>query len=462
MRPSVSRLALLATAALAVVPATAGAATRHAAPATPRVTSVKPLQLRIGDRLTITGRGFLKGRHRNTVVFKRSGQRAIFARDARATRRKLVVRVPGKLLPFLRARNGQPLYTRFRIRVLSRRFSERYTTVKRSPRIGPAIQRVTAPTAPAGAPAPAPAAAAPAGTPTSTPVAAPAATPAPAPAAPAVAPLDTDRDGLADDVDTDDDNDLLLDDEEKAIGTNPLVADTDGDDLSDDFEYKSALDLNRPATPYPGKRPYPNPLDGSDADLDFDQDSLTMREEYRAWLHTGRPATLTYSDGTRYTGGKVPAAGPVDLDRNGLLSDDEKDVDNDGLSNFDEAHGRMQPSWWASVFPNETAYPGPSYSELNFVDRDTDGDGTPDGADDQDHDGFTNLEELSRPADWETTYVSVTHDGGTTPNPRARVQPFNPCKPIFSDSCHNHPPLGYYPDGEDWASPYTPETLPPA
>jgi hypothetical protein len=145
MRPSVSRLALLATTALAVVPATAGAATRHAAPATPRVTSVKPLQLRIGDRLTITGRGFLKGRHRNTVVFKRSGQRAIFARDAWSTRRKLAVRVPAKLLPFLRARNGQPVFTCFRIRVLSRRFSERYTTVKGSPRIGP--ERATAPAA---------------------------------------------------------------------------------------------------------------------------------------------------------------------------------------------------------------------------------------------------------------------------------------------------------------------------
>ena len=173
MRPSVSRLALLATAALAVVPAAAGAATRHAAPATPRVTSVKPLQLRVGDSLTITGRGFLKGRHRNTVVFKRSGQRAIFARDARATRRKLVVRVPGKLLPFLRARNGQPVFTRFRIRVLSRRFSERYTTVKGSPRIGPAIQHVTLP-------APAPAAGS-AGAPAAAP-----ATPAAAPAQPSL------------------------------------------------------------------------------------------------------------------------------------------------------------------------------------------------------------------------------------------------------------------------------------
>jgi hypothetical protein len=90
---------------------------------------------------------------------------------------------------------------------------------------------------------------------------------------------------------------------------------------------------------------------------------------------------------------------------------------------------------------------------------DTDGDGIKDGADDQDHDGLSNAFEVARPYDWGLTYVSVADDGSlahdgsnggtTTPNPYARTQPFNPCKPVFSDACHRHPPFNYYGD-EDW------------
>ena len=50
----------------------------------------------------------------------------------------------------------------------------------------------------------------------------------------------------------------------------PCLADTDGDSVEDGYEYQSALDLNHyPRTaplPYPGKRPYPNPLDPSDGE----------------------------------------------------------------------------------------------------------------------------------------------------------------------------------------------------
>jgi hypothetical protein len=418
MRPSVSRLVLLTSAALAVVPATAGAATHHARPVTPRVTSVKPLQLRIGDRLTITGRGFLKGRHRNTVVFKRSGQRAIFARDVSATGGRIVVRVPDKLLPFLVARNGQPLFTRFRIRVLSRRFSERYTTVKRSPRIGPAIQRVTAPAAPSAA-APAPAAGAPAPAP-ATPTAAPA--PAPAPAAP---PVDTDRDGLADSVDPDDDNDLLDDATEKAIGTDPLQADTDRDSMGDAFEFWSARDLNDRNMPYPGKRPYPNPLDGTDANIDFDGDGLTEFEEAALWRHTSGKLPLNYSDGDQDTNPN-PAAdrtdangSPLDRDGDHYLSDDEKDGDGDGLTNLEETHGRMRIDWWAAAYKDEPVFAQRPFAQTSFLDADTDGDGLNDGADDQDNDDVANLIEISREASglWTNPYNPCL------PNPDSRTCP---------------------------------------
>jgi hypothetical protein len=270
---------------------------------------------------------------------------------------------------------------------------------------------------------------------------------------------DVDKDGIANRDDTDDDGDGLSDVVERTYGTDPLRSDTDGDGVDDGFEYQSAIDLNSAAVPYPGKRPYPNPLDRTDADLDFDQDSLTLREEYKAWVYSGKPATYNYSDGTKYTGGRTaiptdPAHAYQNLDGNPYLSDDEKDVDNDGLTNFDETHGGMRAQWWIDAFGadpfKESPYPGPAYLETSFVDADTDGDGVKDGADDQDHDGFSNAVEVHRAADWHTTYVSTTHNGS---NPYARVQPFNPCKPIYSDACHAHPPFNYYSDGEDWESP---------
>lgn len=257
---------------------------------------------------------------------------------------------------------------------------------------------------------------------------------------------DYDGDGLLNRDDLDDDNDLLPDTLERQYKMNPVNPDTDGDGVEDGFEYYSALDLNSYALPYPSKRPYPNPLDKEDAGRDFDGDTLTLEEEFQAWKYAGRSVPLrSYSDGTQRTGG-----GPVD--------DADKDVDGDGLSNFDETHGAMRIDWWTANFDTETVYPNANdlFLEPSFVDPDSDGDGIQDGADDQDHDGFTNAEEVRRPANWQTTYVSVTHDGAPSPDPYARVQPFNPCKPVYSSYCHKYAPAGYYPDTEDWASPIRP------
>jgi len=49
--------------------------------------------------------------------------------------------------------------------------------------------------------------------------------------------FDTDHDGIFDDVDPDDDNDGLLDGEEIELGTNPKVADTDGDGVNDGNDF---------------------------------------------------------------------------------------------------------------------------------------------------------------------------------------------------------------------------------
>jgi hypothetical protein len=126
--------------------------------------------------------------------------------------------------------------------------------------------------------------------------------------------------------------------------------------------------------------------------------------------------------------------GWMDLDGNGYLSDDEKDIDGDGLSNYEEEHGPlMAQSWWASQYPNDGTYPLP-YAGTNWLNPDTDGDGTLDGADDQDNDGYTNIEEVFRGYAMPRAATS----GHPTPN----VNPFNPCYPNeASPTCMTHPPF---------------------
>ena len=94
---------------------------------------------------------------------------------------------------------------------------------------------------------------------------------------------DCDGDKIPNNKDTDDDNDLIPDTLEATLGTDPCKRDTDGDGESDGWEYYSALDRNGNAKPAPFAKPYPNPLDGKDADIDHDGDGLTDIQEYTAW-----------------------------------------------------------------------------------------------------------------------------------------------------------------------------------
>ncbi len=127
-----------------------------------------------------------------------------------------------------------------------------------------------------------------------------------------------------------------------------------------------------------------------------------------------------------------------DRDRDTFLSDDERDEDADGLSNYDETHGRMVPSYWTACYTREAEYPV-SYAGTDVTNPDSDGDDVRDGADDQDHDDVPNVMELSRIA---ASHENDRHPtkGGCTPadnlleehHPSAygRVNPFNPCLPL--------------------------------
>ena len=316
------RAAFVAALVALAAPATAGAATTAKAAKkkvkAPVVTKVSPLDVAVGETLTIRGRNFIKGRNKNTVVFKRDGARAVFAKAGIGTKKMLAIKVPASLQEFFATQAGTPQPTRFRIRVLAKTFAKKYTKNKWSPIVsGPRDQQVVD-SKPDGD--------------------------CDGDGAKNRSDTDDDNDGLADDIDislglnacaadsdgdgeldkwefdcdrngvlnrdqTDDDGDLLSDEVETAIGSNPCVVDTDGDGVEDGYEYQSAKDLNDdeyqiPNTiiAYPYKMPYPNP-GFADAEVDYDGDGIALGVEYKLWKYTGirTLSPLSYSDGMQYS-----------------------------------------------------------------------------------------------------------------------------------------------------------------
>jgi len=422
MRTSLRLLPFVIPVAGLSSPVVAPAATR---PVFPQISSVAPLRLTVGDLLTVKGSGFRPGPGRTTVVFQRSGKPAIFVRAATASRTRLTVRVPGKLLVAMdKDERGSVVATRFRLRVLSFRFGRRYTAAKLSPIVTP--KRLVAPV---GSLEPV------SGTP---PVAAVALSPEARCQLDAAASAASDADG-----------DSLSNALERSLGTDPCKADTDGDGVPDGYEYQAAKDLNGRAVPYAGRKPWANPLDGSDAKYDYDGDGLTMAEEHRLWAFSGGrfnpDGTLPYySDGRQSTGGSVPVTSPaqaqLDLDGDGNLSDDERDADGDRLSNIVELKLSGTQAWWAGVYKDEKPYTARAFGELDPTLTDTDGDEVPDGLDDQDNDGYDNITEMQR---------GRGRSG-------LRVQPFNPCLPNpHSLTCGRYlPPTGAWPPFDGSAKPF--------
>ena len=82
--------------------------------------------------------------------------------------------------------------------------------------------------------------------------------------------VDTDNDGIPNIVDTDDDNDGLLDTDEATYGTNPLVNDTDGDGLDDAIEVGFDGNLTDYNPYHPTMNPTGTDLDANSSDTDGD------------------------------------------------------------------------------------------------------------------------------------------------------------------------------------------------
>jgi hypothetical protein len=491
-------LALSATALVVSVPA-APAAKKKAS--TPSITRVLPMRISVGARLTILGKNFKADRKANTVIFRAPNGRSAFAKPRRASRRKLVVVVPGAVTRLLGGNLSNPKPTRLKLRVLAGKFSA-FTTR----RLSPVVTAFGSGDGPGG------------GTP---------GTGGGGPGAGGGAAANLPCTSSADH-----DGDMLPNALEAELKTDSCLADTDGDGVGDGYEYKSAVDLNNDdyqepnqSLPYPGKRPYPNPLDPSDASTDFDGDSLQLFTEQSLWLTSSAPAgrvldnPLSYSDGLQHSiyqfqpgqGDRrfpaLPAAGyskqadfvnwataagyrsnlhvpdpadtggtvvrslfdinldgsespgealHYDTNGNGFLSDDERDEDADGLSNFDENSGRARARWWSSCYDKEKPY-YITYADTDIADPDSDGDGVRDGADDQDHDDLPNLMELSRIAASghndteggqecqlaeaiENMFTNVDPPWYYHENDYGRVNPFNPCLPLTrTRTCNRFP-----------------------
>jgi hypothetical protein len=425
-------LALSAVALLAAAPI-ASAAVK------PQITRVTPMRISVGNLLTIRGKHFRARAKGNTVIFRANSGRTAFAKPRRASATKLVVRVPAAVASLLTVKNSKQRPTRLKLRVLAGKFSS-YTGRRLSPVVTGAG--------------------------------------------------DGDGGGDAAKVckdDADHDNDLLSNDLELQIGTDPCLEDTDDDRMSDGWEYWSAKDLNIKAVPYPGKRPYPNALDPSDGGsgpssrYDFDGDGLTSREEYRAWRITGSSfvaskaggldleSPLGYSDGTKYSRASEtpgvpswrsadyglpnpaqPFPSSYDLFNDAAWRDQERDADADGLNNrMESARGPSNNTWWNSFWANDkrfspviepwgkkyycgTQSPGffdqRPFTDLDLADPDVDGDSLLDGEDDQDNDDVNNITE--------TYEVDKDLDGngglpaGTQPNPAWCGYPVGPVPSI--------------------------------
>jgi hypothetical protein len=289
----------------------------------PSITKVKPVDnVSIGMKLAVTGKNFVKGKKKLVVIFKRDGSKRSFtARGDATSTTKAVVVVPDVGGDLVRTTQtvGGPLDNMFRLRPITKYGAAKgWTNTTISPKV----------VAQSGATLPKDTSAA----------------------------GDCDSDGIRNGIDPDDDNDLLVDTIELTIGTNVCLMDTDNDDASDFYEYTVAYQYNGgPTLPYPGLRPYPNPLFAGDAGKDFDGDGLTVHGEYRAWQYTGLMSHF-YSDADQ------------DSDNDGKL-DGAEDEDMDLLPNLTELID----------FQGER--------DLNWLKPDTDGDGLCDGLDDQDHDG---------------------------------------------------------------------------
>lgn len=173
----------------------------------------------------------------------------------------------------------------------------------------------------------------------------------------AFAPMDTDGDGADDVVDFDDDNDQLSDSTEAANGCNPLVADTDGEGLTDYLEVVVVgTSCANPDTDGDGFNDVPaNNYEGPNMDPKMDN------------CPTVANSPQTNTDAAPIPTGRGPGPDTTVPNGDNLGDACDPDDDNDGYADIDEP-----------VVPDMSC---PSKSAAtSAVNPDSDGDGRTDGS----------------------------------------------------------------------------------
>src|SRR5919197_3517227 len=134
-----SRLTLLAlqTLAVSLLAVTPAWAKSHKASSTPTIKSIKPLTANIGQKLTIRGTGFIKGKKKNTVVFMGAGKRVVWVKADKASTKTITVTLPDTLAAILTNSGGSLVATKLQVRVISKKSAHAFTKLSKSHKIGP-------------------------------------------------------------------------------------------------------------------------------------------------------------------------------------------------------------------------------------------------------------------------------------------------------------------------------------
>jgi hypothetical protein len=500
-RPLLRRAVAAAALGALFVPAMADAKAK-----TPVITKVTPKTAAVGTKLTIQGKNFNRGKAKNSVLFRRDKGKALFVKADVSTTKQLTVVVPKTLEKYMNAEGTKPIPTRFRLRVLAAKLSKVYTPAGISPLIGPEKANGTGDNS-GGA-----------GVPTTPDGDCDSdgikngvdldddndLLPDGLELALLLDPCsgDTDGDGVEDGFEYQSAIDLNNDDYQspnqslpypgKTPYPNPLFKDADvdydGDSLTLSEEYnlwKYTYTVNGTSTRTLFPLSYSDGTQHSVSTLTggygvrvptLTTAAYAPPQAFRAWADmTGYRTVMVYSP---VTGALNPADPHVraafdiydmdhngattlnelnywDYDGDGYVSDDERDEDADGLTNFDETHGPASGGWWSSCYSNEGAFPI-KYAGTQAFDADSDGDGILDGADDQDFDGVPNIMELSRHLAGNVSQQAACGGSGTynaAAPPTTWVNPFNPCLPDeLSRSCPRHPEMNtpYAPFKNGW------------
>lgn len=159
--------------------------------------------------------------------------------------------------------------------------------------------------------------------------------------------IDTDGDGLANNIDPDDDGDGLSDEYELSIGTDPLLQDSDGDfyiDSADAFPLNpsESSDVdgddvgdnsdNCPTASNTNQLDSDNDTLGNACDLDDDNDGLS--DEYEATIGSNPLLPDTDDDGylDSFDAFPLDATETIDTDNDGIGNNADSDDDGDGVS----------------------------------------------------------------------------------------------------------------------------------